>query len=350
MAKRRGARPRLDLGPPHEVSSRESLGPGAPAGKTSVVGKDIGPRAPHLRSVVREDMGPRAPHTRSIVGKDIGFEDPHMRSIAGEDLVRGAPHMRSIVRKDPRGPSRRSLLWVDESLLGPGLLDHLGRADSFSDENILRSVAATCQGPLPGVIEALALEVRGHGGGAGEEALVWRRSVCVTELAREFLEEGREEELLEEGKEVQKIVGDILEEMISRSVEESERNSVVRYSHFYHPLANSEDISRMTGTLEATRLGLQDGRTRLEEAYRIILVQAARQLVVSYRNILLHQTSRLEDGRQREVGEDTVAALMEVTREVAELTVEYLKAATRSVVDRSVEEVRGQLGGLEEEL
>ena len=46
---------------------------------------------------------------------------------------------------------------------GPGLLDHLGRADSFSDENILRSVVAlaTCQGPLPGVIEALALEVRG---------------------------------------------------------------------------------------------------------------------------------------------------------------------------------------------
>ena len=60
---------------------------------------------------------------------------------------------------------------------GPGLLDHLGRADSFSDENILRSLAATCQGPLPGVIDALALEVRGYGGGAGEEAVAWLRSV-----------------------------------------------------------------------------------------------------------------------------------------------------------------------------
>ena len=79
---------------------------------------------------------------------------------------------------------------------GPGLLDHLGRADSFSDENILRSLAATCQGPLPGVIEALALKVRGYGGGAGEEAVAWRRSVCFTELAKEFLEEGREGELL----------------------------------------------------------------------------------------------------------------------------------------------------------
>ena len=142
---------------------------------------------------------------------------------------------------------------------GPGLLDHLGRADSFSDENILRSVAATCQGPLPGVIEALALKVRGYGGGAGEEAVAWRRSVCFTELAKEFLEEGREgellgegreEELLEEREEVKKTVGDIMEEVIFRSVEKSEKNSVVRYSHFYHPLANSEDISRMTGTLE----------------------------------------------------------------------------------------------------
>ena len=37
-------------------------------------------------------------------------------------------------------------------------------------------------------------------------------------------------------------MGDILKEVIFRSV--------VRYSHFYHPLANSEDVSRMTGTLE----------------------------------------------------------------------------------------------------
>ena len=43
---------------------------------------------------------------------------------------------------------------------------------------------------------------------------------------------------------------DILEEVIFRSVEKSEKNSVVRYSHFFHQLANSEDISRMTGTLE----------------------------------------------------------------------------------------------------
>ena len=142
---------------------------------------------------------------------------------------------------------------------GPGLLDHLGRADSFSDENILRSVAATCQGQLPGVIEALALKVRGYGGGAGEEAVAWQRSVCYTELAKEFLEEeregellgeGREEELLEEREEVKKTAGDILEEVIFRLFEKSEKNSVVRYSHFYHPLANSEDISRMTGTLE----------------------------------------------------------------------------------------------------
>ena len=42
--------------------------------------------------------------------------------------------------------------------------------------------------------------------------------------------------------------------MIFCSVKKSEKNSVVRYSHFYHPLANSEDISRMTGTLEVVFL------------------------------------------------------------------------------------------------
>ena len=49
---------------------------------------------------------------------------------------------------------------------------------------------------------------------------------------------------------MKKTAGDILEEVIFHLFEKSEKNSVVRYSHFYHPLANSEDISRMTGTLE----------------------------------------------------------------------------------------------------
>ena len=53
--------------------------------------------------------------------------------------------------------------------------------------------------------------------------MVWRRSVWFTELAKEFLEEGREgellgreEELLKEREEVNKIVGDILGEVIFR--------------------------------------------------------------------------------------------------------------------------------------
>ena len=146
---------------------------------------------------------------------------------------------------------------------GPRLLDHLGRADSFSDENILRSVAATCQGQLPGVIEALALKVRGYSG-AGRGGSRGLAEVCQFHRAGQGVPrggegggvtgEGREEELLEEREEVKKTVGDILEEVIFRSVEKSEKNSVVRYSHFYHPLANSEDISRMTGTLEVVFL------------------------------------------------------------------------------------------------
>jgi len=94
----------------------------------------------------------------------------------------------------------------------------------------------------------------------------------------------------------------------------------------------------MTNVLHTTKSSLTDGAERLQEAYRIILVQAGRQIAVSYRNILLRQTARLQLGE--DVAEETVGELLDVTRRVAELTVEFLKAATRDVVDSNVERVK----------
>merc|ERR1719234_2180294 len=220
---------------------------------------------------------------------------------------------------------RRSLYLVEEALVGPRLLNQLATADSQSDATLLRSVVNAIEPEkLPDVLEALSLEV-----GAGREITSWRRSICITDLIDACIEDCRTEE-------ARQVVEEIIEEVIEEVVE---KQAVTSYTHFYHPLANSEDITRMTSVLHSTKSSLTDGAERLQEAYRIILVQAGRQIAVSYRNILLRQTARLQLGEEA-VGEETVAELLDVTRRVAELTVEFLKAATRDVVDSNVENVK----------
>ena len=220
----------------------------------------------------------------------------------------------------------RSLFLVEEALVGPRLLNQLATAESQSDANLLRSVVNAIEpDKLPDVLEALSLEV-----GAGRE-LTWRRSICVTDLIDACIEDCREE--------AKQLVEEIIEELIVEVVErQAEVAAVTSYTHFYHPLANSEDITRMTSVLHSTKSSLTDGAERLQEAYRIILVQAGRQIAVSYRNILLRQTARLQLGE--DVAQETVGELLDVTRRVAELTVEFLKAATRDVVDSNVERVK----------
>ena len=228
---------------------------------------------------------------------------------------------------------RRSLLLVEEALVGPSLLKDLANVDhSQSDANLLRTVVNAIEPEkLPDVLEALSLEV-----GAGRE-LTWRRSVCITDLIDACIEDCREEAK----QVVEKILEEVIEEIVERQVEVA---AVTSYTHFYHPLANSEDITRMTNVLHSTRSSLTDGAERLQEAYRIILVQAGRQIAVSYRNILLRQTARLQGLGEEEdsinVAEETIGELLDVTRRVAELTVEFLKAATRDVVDSNVERVK----------
>ena len=224
---------------------------------------------------------------------------------------------------------RRSLLLVEEALVGPRLLNDLASANSQSDANLLRTVVNAIEpDKLPDVLEALSLEV-----GVGRE-VTWRKSVCITDLIDACIEDCREE--------AEQVVGEILDEVLDQVVERQEElSAVTSYTHFYHPLANTEDITRMTEVLHCTRSNLRDGAEKLQEAYRIILVQSGRQIATSYRNILLRQTTRLQAGEDSDfVAQETVSELLDVTRRVVELTVEFLKAATRDVVESNVEKVK----------
>lgn len=254
---------------------------------------------------------------------------------------------RNTMEENP-GPSikslHRSLVIVDEALFGQRLLEQLSQVENFSDENILRSVARTCEGDIPNVIEALSLEVGPYSSDLNETSNVtWRRSFCVTDLTKACLEDSRD------GVD---IVEDVLDEVITCAVNKSvESNAVTTYTHFYHPLAGKEDVEKMTNCLDSTLTGLYDQRRKLEESYRVILVQAAKQIVVSYRRILLEQVARLRTGEEdaEMVAKETEDALLDVTMRVAELTVDFLKAATRSVVDSSMAEVKFILGRMSED-
>ena len=82
---------------------------------------------------------------------------------------------------------------------------------------------------------------------------------------------------------------------------------------------------------------------------KIILVQSAKQIVVSYRRILIEQAERLGQGEDsKEVAMDTISRIMDVTERVAELAVIYLKNATRDVIDTSVNDVKIVLGKMAE--
>ena len=126
---------------------------------------------------------------------------------------------------------RRSLLLVEEALVGPRLLNDLASANSQSDANLLRTVVNAIEpDKLPDVLEALSLEV-----GVGRE-VTWRRSVCITDLIDACIEDCREE--------AEQVVGEILDEVVDQVVErQGELSAVPSYTHFYPPLANTEDIT-----------------------------------------------------------------------------------------------------------
>lgn len=238
--------------------------------------------------------------------------------------------------------SRRSVVFVDDQIqeFGEDLLENLSKVDSFSDENILKSVARTLQDNGQNRrIDALSLEIgpANKTDPKSELAVTYRHSVCITG-------EGLFLDLEEDPHEV---VHEILDDIIDHVVKKAKSKALDVY--FYHPLAGKDDIVQMTETFSLTRTSLLDHTLRLKAAMRIILVEAAKQIVVSYRRILLEQADRLAQGEDStKVAMDTIAKIMDVTERVAELTVTYLKNATRDVIDTSVNDVKIVLGRMTE--
>jgi hypothetical protein len=270
----------------------------------------------------------------------------------------------SILNIDQLGSAhRRSVVILEDSLLGDDLLENLSKIQAYSDENILRSVAQTCagRGRSDLHIEALSLEVtRSSGSGRNNERdlqVTYRHSLCLPQEMDlsdlEFVNDssGRHNEKsltsdLSNQENSSQIASDILDEVISAVVDHSSDSRTVA-SYFYHPLAGKKDIDAMTGVLSLTRNGLTDSAMRLKEAMRIILVQSARQLVVSYRRILQEQVLLLQEVSEEEavlVTRETVRRLIEVTGRVTDLTLDYLKNATRHVVDSAHENIKCYLG------
>eukprot|EP00092_Neocalanus_flemingeri_P027302 GFUD01029613.1.p1 GENE.GFUD01029613.1~~GFUD01029613.1.p1 ORF type:complete len:275 (-),score=78.98 GFUD01029613.1:316-1140(-) len=240
--------------------------------------------------------------------------------------------------------SRRSIVFVDDQIqeFGEDLLENLSKVDSFSDENILRSVAKTLKDNGENRrIDALSLEIgpSNKNDPKSERAYTYRHSVCIT---------GDGDFLSLDHVDATEVVSDILDDVIDNVVEHKVDAQAIDL-FFYHPLAGKSDIDQMTQKFSSTRSTLTDHTLRLKAAMRIILVQSAKQIVVSYRKILLEQAERLRVGEDsKEVAMDTMGRILDVTERVSELAVTYLKNATRDVIDTSVNDVKIVLGRMTE--
>ena len=140
----------------------------------------------------------------------------------------------------------------------------------------------------------------------------------------------------------------LVDELIDHAVEVSVSRGPM---YFFHPLAGREDVRQMTDTFMEARASLTDHAVRLKAAMKIILVMSAKQIVVSYRRILMEQAERLEAGEEADtVALETCQRCLEVTERVAEMAVIYLKRATQNVFDSSVHDVKITLGKLSDDL
>jgi len=301
---------------------------------------------------------------------------------------------------------------LDDELVGEDLFVNLGQVEAYSDLNILQSVAKTCaeRGKHDLHIEALSLEVAEtrsrNNFSKGNLRVTFRHSIAlphglshlteedceisnnlsdedfndiksVTELDHltegwlyhsiECLKEDEESDINKgsgnltggwlyhdikcgsETTDPTSLVSDILYDKVVDTA--NDKKSVARY--FCHPLAGKDDIQSMTNSLSGTRDTLVDNSARLEAAMKIILVQTARQLVSSYRRIIVEQARKLqevEEDIRRQVSSETIRRLIDVTDTVTELAVEYLKNASRHVVDSSVDSVKSVVGSVHKQI
>ena len=242
---------------------------------------------------------------------------------------------------------RRSVFLLDTELeeFGEDLITNLSKAEKFSDESLLQSVAETLKskdGNNSRRIDALSVEITPAARTSRSEqnlAFRFRHSICITGDGQVITVDDTLEPL--------DIVCDILDDIIDHAVQSAKETKVQLY--FFHPLAGGEDVRMMTESFSQTASSLTDHAARLKAAMKIILVMSAKQIVVSYKRILVEQAQRLESGEpEEEVAMETCRRLLAVTETVSELAVSYLKAATRDIVDSSVNDVKIILGKMNE--
>jgi len=238
--------------------------------------------------------------------------------------------------------TRRSVFFIDENFQSEDLFKNLSNIDEVSDENIVQAVAKTLSDKESGTrrIDALSLEVTPKlESGISDYAVTFKQTIRISDT-------GDIVNITEPDTEL--IVADIFDEILDNTIAAAE-NSREMELYFYHPLANKEDITKMTDTFLHTRSSLTTQAERLKAAMKIILLMAAKQIVVSYRKILTEESERLASGAcAEEVSRDTCLRCLNVTETVAEMAVEYLKNATRNVVDTSVNDVKIILGRMGE--
>lgn len=240
--------------------------------------------------------------------------------------------------------SRRSVFFIDDSLqeFSEELINNISKVDNYNDETLVRSVAETLHGRDGGSrrIDALSMEVTPKDQSqSSKNAVTFRHSIFISA-------EGDIVNVDDPDANVKNIVivKEIIDEVLDIAIDISTNRGAMEL-YFYHPLANKNDIEKMTDTFAQTRSSLTDQASRLKTAMKIILVMAAKQIVVSYRRILTEQAERLASGEDTDqVTMETCQRCLDVTERVAELAVIYLKAATRDVIDTSVNDVRIILG------
>ena len=243
--------------------------------------------------------------------------------------------------------NRRSVFYIDETLqdISGDLFKNISDVDELNDENLVKAVAKTLHenDAASSRIDALSLEVRPKSDDqsqASDYAVTFTHSIGLTP-------EGDIVNLTDPDPE--HVVSQLLDDVLDSAVEISESKQPLEL-YFYHPLANRDDIDKMTETFINTRATLTDQATKLKTAMKIILVMSAKQIVVSYRRILLEQAERIAGGDDPdEVTRDTCERCLNVTEQVAELAVIYLKNATRDVIDTSVNDVRIILGRMSDD-
>ena len=242
--------------------------------------------------------------------------------------------------------NRRSVFFIDSNLqeFSEELFKNISNLDEISDENIVETVAKTLSDKDGATkkIEALSLEVTPKPDQeTSDYAVTFKQTIKITDTGELINITEPDPEL---------IVNDVIDEILDCVITASEKKGDMEL-YFYHPLANREDIEKMTETFSQTQTTLTDQAVRLKTAMKIILVMAAKQIVVSYRRILTEESERRKDGADpEEVTRATCERCLAVTEHVADMAVMYLKNATENVIDTSVNDVKVIMGRMRDEV